>query len=270
MLFFWPYYSGFGEEDVKFRFLLVTYLQSQKMETHRHIKLSELTNELGKIIKSHFESRFFWVLAEITNHKFYPNQDRHYLELVEKSERHSEPMAKIRAVAWQEGTQKIFDFENATGQVFQNGLQVLLQVKVEYHSAFGLSLVILNIDPFFTLGMLEMQKRETLNRLVQLNPGLIVRQGEEYLTRNKRIPFLPVIQKIAVLASPNSDGYKDFIHTLQVNQENYKFDLDIYQTSVQGLEAGPEIVRKLVAIFESQKNYHAVVIIREEVVKQTF
>ena len=190
------------------------------MDTPQHIKLSELTHELGKIIKSHFDGRFYWVLAEVTNHKFYPNQARHYRELVEKSERHSEPMAKIRAVAWQEGTSKIIDFEKATGQVFQNGLQVLLQVKVEYHAAFGLSLVIVNIDPVFTLGMLEMQKRETLKRLVQLNPGLIVQQGDEFFTRNKGLDFYPVIQKIAVLASPNSEGYKDFIHTLQENQEN--------------------------------------------------
>ena len=232
------------------------------MSIPTHIRLSDLSRQIGSVLKQHFSSQLFWVVAEISTHKFYPNQDRHYLELVEKADQTTEPMAKFRAVAWQEGTAQIASFEANTGQVFQTGLEVLIQVKVEFHSLFGLSLVILNIDPLFTLGKIEQQKRETLSRLITQNPGVIEKVGDQILSRNKRLELAPVIQKIAVLSSPNSEGFKDFMHTLEFNHFKYTFSIDIYQTSVQGADAGPELIRKLIGIYESGKNYQAIAIIR--------
>ena len=131
-----------------------------------YIKLSELTKKVEDVIKQTIGSELHWIIAEISSHKFYPNQDRHYFEFIEKVDGKNEPIAKVRGVSWFEGSQHIKLFESSTGQKFTNGLQVLVKVRVEFHSSFGFSLVVLDIDQSFTLGNLEKQKRETLLKLV--------------------------------------------------------------------------------------------------------
>jgi len=228
----------------------------------KHIKLSELTKKIADVVKESFGTVSHWVIAEISSHKFYENQDRHYFEFIEKIEGTNDPIAKVRGVAWFEGSQHIKAFEKSTGQMFTNGVQVLVNVKVEFHEAYGFSLVLLDIDQSFTLGNLEKQRRQTLLRLVSENPETIQKIGEEYQTKNKKVKLSEVIQNIAIIGSPNSEGYIDFTHTILSNQFNYRFAIDIYQSSVQGAASEREIINKLISIYNSKIKYDCVVIIR--------
>lgn len=232
------------------------------MENIQHIKLSDLTKVVEDVIKNSIGENFYWIIAEISSHKFYPNQDRHYFEFIEKAEGSNDPIAKVRGVSWYAGSQSIKLFEKATGQTFSNGLQVLVKVKVEFHATYGLSLVLHDIDQSFTLGNIEKQRRETLLKLVEENPLFVQKIGEEYSTKNKKINLNAVIQKIAIIGSPNSEGYTDFTHTISNNQFGYKYSIDVYQSSVQGMEAAKELVNKLIAIYNSGIPYDCVVIIR--------
>ncbi|WP_435354251.1 exodeoxyribonuclease VII large subunit [Emticicia sp. SJ17W-69] len=227
-----------------------------------HIKLSDLTQQIQDVIKQSFGTKTHWIVAEISNHKFYSNQDRHYFEFIEKEDPSKEPIAKVKGIAWRSGSQNIDLFQKNTGQAFTNGIQVLVKVKVEFTSTYGFSLILEDIDHSFTLGNLEKQRRETLQKLVAENPSFIQLIGEQYHTRNKKIQLNIVIQNIAIIGSPNSEGYNDFLHTIQQNQHKYRFSLDTYQSSVQGIEAETELINKLIAIYESKKQYDCVVIVR--------
>ena len=232
------------------------------MNEIKHIKLSELTKKIADIINQSFGTASHWIVAEISSHKFYENQDRHYFEFIEKVEGANDPIAKVRGVSWFGGSQNIKVFEKETGQKFTNGVQVLVNVKVEFHQAYGFSLVLIDIDQSFILGNLEKQRRNTLLRLVAENPDSIQKVGEEYVTKNKKVKLPVVIQKIAIIGSPNSEGYTDFTHTVNNNQFNYKFSIDIYQSSVQGAASEKELINKLIAIFNSGIKYDCAVIIR--------
>lgn len=227
-----------------------------------HIKLSELTQRIENVIKQTFGEESYWIVAEISSHKFYENQDRHYFEFVEKSDGVVDPIAKVRGVSWRNGSQHIHAFEKGTGQKFTNGVQVLVKVKIEFHHSYGLSLVLVDIDQSFTLGNLEKQRRETLLRLIAENPDAIQKVGDDFITTNKRAKLSAVIQSIAIIGSPNSEGYTDFTHTISSNQFGYKFKIDIFQSSVQGAASESELVNKLIAIFKSEVKYDCVVIIR--------
>jgi exodeoxyribonuclease VII large subunit len=227
-----------------------------------HISLKELADKIRGTIRDAFEGQYYWVVAEISGHKFYPAQDRHYLELVEKIEGKTTEAAKLKCTIWAEGAKRIVEFEKITTQRFTDGMQVLVKVKVEYHIVYGLSLVVTDIDHSFTLGNLERQRLETLMRLVKENPGKIEQDGEQYITANKKLKLKSVLQKIALIASPNSEGYHDFISNISKNKFGYKFHLDYYYSSVQGKEAEKELVDTLVKIYESKKDYDCVVIIR--------
>ena len=217
---------------------------------------------MEEAIRQSFGAQLIWIIAEISGHKFYPAQDRHYFDFIEKTEGSTDPVAKARGVAWQQGSDSIKDFEKKTNQQFGNGIQILARVKVEFHRAHGFSLVLYEVDASYTLGNLERQRYETLERLVNENPDAITKKGDQYLTRNKSLSFGPVIQNIALIGSPNSEGYTDFMHTLSHNDFKYTFAVDIYQSSVQGAGAEQEIISKLVFIYNSEKSYDCVVIIR--------
>lgn len=229
---------------------------------NNYLRLSDLTREIRDVVQQHFTGRMYWIVAEISGHKYYPNTGRHYLSFVEKIGEGGAETAKIKAKAWSQGSDRIRAFEQSTGQSFTDGIQVLVQVSVEYHLVHDLSLTILDVDPTFTLGVLERQRRETLDRLVRDNPGYVEKVGEEYVTYNKRLALRPVVQRIALVASPKSAGYEDFLHTLHENEAGYRFAIDYYYTSVQGAEAEDELVRALIDVYQSKKAYDAVVIIR--------
>jgi exodeoxyribonuclease VII large subunit len=227
-----------------------------------YIKLSDLTNRIKDAIKENFGEQSYWIVAEVSGHKFYDNPERHYLEFLEKDELNRQPIAKVRGVAWTGGSERIRLFEKESGQKFGNGLQVLVLVRIEFNAAYGFNLVLLDINPAFTIGKIEQQKRDTLERLLRENPDKVVKVGEEYLTFNKRQHLPQVIQYIALLGSPNSEGFSDFCHTLQSNRFGYSFKLEVYQSAVQGEGADAEIKSKLLHIFSTGKKYDAVVIIR--------
>jgi exodeoxyribonuclease VII large subunit len=112
------------------------------------------------------------------------------------------------------------------------------------------------------LGNIEKQRLHTLAKLVKENPGKIFMEGDEYVTTNKLLPLKNVLQRIALVASPNSEGFHDFIGNITKNKFGYKFHIDHYFSSVQGREAEEELKNKMINIFESGKDYDCVVIIR--------
>lgn len=231
------------------------------MGSEQYIKLSELNSKIDQAITDHFEGKTFWVVADITNHSYKADKKIHYFELVEKATTSNSIVAKIIGKAWGAGSMHLSDFEKNTGQRFTNNINVLVLVSVDYHPLFGLSLNVLDIDTNFTLGILEQQRNATLLRLVEENT-FIIKQGDQYITRNNQIKLGAVIQKIAILSGSNSAGYEDFRHTLENNDFGYIFEIDDYPTIVQGDNNARVFLDKLIEVYRSGKLYDAVVITR--------
>jgi len=231
------------------------------MQANTPIKLSQLTGSIATTVEDAFKDMRFWVIADMTNHSFRQEKGYHNFELVEKDAGSANVIAKIAGKSWGNGARQIAAFEEATGQRFTNNIQVLVLVAIEYHPVYGLSANVLDIDPNFTIGLLEQQKKATLERLVAQN-DFITKYGEGYQTGNNRLVLKPVLQRIALLSSSISAGAEDFMHTLQNNAFGYGFQVDEYFVSVQGERNAGQFLDKLVSIFTSGIEYDAVVITR--------
>jgi len=226
------------------------------------IKLSELTQYIHKVFSGSFAGKYYWVLADVSNHSYQQNKGYHYFDLVEKEDAGIALKARVNATAWQEGSLKIQEFEKSTGQKFQNDIRILALVSVEFHSVYGLKLSLLDLDIHYTLGALEQQRQNTLIRLLRECSDFIQKDGDRFITRNKQWSLPKVIQKIAVISSKSSAGFQDFEHTLTNNSYGYTFFLDPYFTQVQG-ESNAEGIRDiLLNIFHSQIAYDAVFLLR--------
>ncbi|MET3029207.1 exodeoxyribonuclease VII large subunit [Flavobacterium sp. UW10123] len=245
--------------------LAVSKQQTEKsqpfMGPDQYIRLSQLTDKIQDSINSGFRSRTYWVVADITNHSFKADKKIHYFELVEKSENSSVITAKILGKAWGGGALRIIDFEITTGQRFSNNLHVLVQVSVDYHPLYGLSVNLLDIDANFMLGILEQQRNATLQRLVKEN-DFIHKEGDGYSTLNSRLKLAAVIQRVAVISSSSSAGNEDFRHTMQHNDFGYVFQIDDYHTVVQGDNNARLFLNKLIEVYNTGIPYDAIVITR--------
>ncbi len=191
-----------------------------------------------------------WVIAEISELK--ENRSGHcYLELIEKEE--DEIIARARATIWSY-TYRILKpyFETSTGQAFGHGIKVLVQVSVEFHPAYGLSLNIKDIDPAYTIGDMALQRKEIIDRLKT--------EGVFDMNRELALPLVP--QKIAVISSKTAAGYQDFINQLENNPSGIKFYTHLFEAYMQGGETVPSIIAALDRIFENEEFFDAVAIIR--------
>ena len=209
--------------------------------------------QLNELIKETLTGAFpssVWVIAEVSELK--ENRNGHcYLELIEKQG--AEIVARTRATIWSYTYRMLKPyFETTTGQFFTSGIKILVQVSVEYHSAFGLSLNIKDIDPVYTVGDMAMQRREIISRL----------QNEGVFEMNKELELPLVPQKIAVISSVTAAGYQDFMNQLDNNEFGFKFYAKLFQATMQGVETVPSIINALERIFQYEDFFDAVVIIR--------
>ena len=135
-------------------------------------------------------------------------------------------------------------------------------MSINFHKVFGLSLELLEIDPSFTLGVIETKRQETLLRLVTSYPTIIQKRGEQYSTYNSSLELPPVISRLAVISSQTSAGNEDFKHTLINNSYGYHFEIDDYFTVVQNEVNAGIFLERLIDVFRSGKKYDAVIINR--------
>lgn len=226
------------------------------------LSLSGLTTALDSFFQKRFSGRSFWVIGEVSSHKYYDKKDWHFFDLIEKAKGQDRLVAKMSAVAWSPGAKRISVFQQETGQTLVDGLEVLLKVEVSFHQQYGLKLTVLDIDASFTLGQLFRRRQEIIQQLLRKYPSVITKTDEGYITLNKRQALPMILKRIAVVTSQGAAGFEDFLHSLQENSFGYSFSLDMYYSRVQGEEAAKTLVRRVLEIGASDDDYDLIVVIR--------
>lgn len=210
--------------------------------------LKELCDWIQEIVENDLPNRY-WVCAEIASMSV---RGHCYMELVEKAE-DGILAAKVRATCWSNVYHLLSAyFLQETGQSLHTGLQVMLEVSVEYHAVYGLSLNVWNIDPTYTLGDLAKQRQATIQQLTE--------DGVMDLQKALQIPSLP--RRVAVISSADAAGYGDFCDQLKHNRVGFKFHVQLYPAVVQGDTAARSVVQALNSIVALEEEWDVVVIIR--------
>jgi len=213
------------------------------------ISLYVLCEGIKKYLAQRLKNNLIWVTAEIS--QINKSGLHYYVDLVE-NDGHKEK-AKIRAVIWNSDYRRFRpNLSGDEDHILKVGSKVLLQVEVEFHVLFGLNLIVRDVDASYTLGELEKKRKETLRKLRELN----------LVELNKQQKMPVVIQRIAVIASPRTSGYSDFINHLANNIYGYQFKWNLFPTSVQGMYAEQGIITQLRQINRRKKEFDVVVLIR--------
>ena len=192
--------------------------------------VSQLCGEVRDFLGEAFSS--VWVVGEAQRVR--PSQRGHlYFELVEKGER-DEIVGKLEGVIWKNDLLRVRRLLGASGQQIAEGMQIRVRGSLDFYAPGGrLQLCIKDVDPAFTLGLLEQRRRETLAALAAA--GLMDRN------RALELPDLPL--DIALITSYDSAAYHDFLSGLQ--ESGYGFRVIFVHASVQGKDAEREVVSAL-------------------------
>lgn len=210
---------------------------------------------LQEQVKRHLEDHFFesvWLQAEISELKQNPS-GHCYLTLVEKDPRSNALLARASAVVWASTWRMVKPyFEAQTGRSLAPGLSVLVRVQVSYSVLYGLSLVIYDIDPSFTVGELELARQRTIARLEA--------EGMFDMNAQLSLPLLP--RRLAVVSSPTAAGWRDFRRQLEGNEYGFRFWLQLFPAVMQGDAAPESIIGALDQIAAEADPFDAVLILR--------
>lgn len=227
----------------------------------KRLRLSELINEIDDAIQNRFAGETFWITAEITDVKHQdPSRNYRFIKFIEKSG--ATTLASIDAVFWSRSLNQIEKFEKITNTTFRNGLELTCKVVVTFNNRYGLKLEVVEIDCTYALGQIELERQQTIVKLLKDNPKTIKRIDEQFLTFNNSLELPIVIQRIAFITAHNSDGQRDFNQELKQNKHKYAFSVSEFLTQIQGDTSSKLIIQKLKLIEAEKENYDILVIAR--------
>lgn len=179
-------------------------------------------------------NRLWMVRAEIVKINGTLGQQHVYLDLIDESE--GVKQAAMRGVIWKTAGRQIReDLGPELPQVFRDGAEIVFHARVSFHEVFGLSLHIEKIDLSYMLGELERRKQATIKALTEAGA----------LQLNKRLPLLRVPQRVALVGSPGTSGFRDFCTVALRNPYGLRMDLHVFEARVQGDGAPADLVHAL-------------------------
>ena len=221
---------------------------STETEERKIYTLSQLGESLKRTLEQVTQGRALWFKAEIA--KLSKSPSGHvYLELVE--EVNGSRMAVMRGTIWKSQYVAVREsLGEATDQVLSAGTEIVFSGRVNYHPVYGVSLVIEEIDLSAMIGEAERRKQATIAELKA--------RGAFDWNRGLSLPRL--VQRVALVGSPGTSGFRDFGMHLLRNEWGVGFDVEVFPATVQGKEAPATLIAAIKRAQEWQPD--TVVVVR--------
>ena len=213
------------------------------------VDLFEFQSKLKEGIECLFPKRI-WLRAEISAVK--ARQGSHcWLEL---SQSNAEGLiAKASAVIWSSKYRFIAPyFQSVTGSPLKEGMVVLVEVQANYSQLYGFSLVINDIDPEYSLGLKELERQRTIERL----------QKEGLMDLQKELTLALLPHRLAVVSAEDAAGFRDFVRHLDDNPYGFRMDVTLFPALMQGSECPSSVISAMDAVLECGEDFDAVLILR--------
>lgn len=219
------------------------------METPQHFTLKQVAESIRKTIAERY-SRTYWVTAEM--HKLNFTRKGHcYPELVQKED--ESIVVEMRGTIWKQNFERIQQkFHEIVKEPLRDGMELLFHVKITYHPLYNIGLEIIDIDPNYTLGALQKERQQTLERL----------NKEGILNANQELEMALLPKRLAIISQADSKGYSDFVTLLNGHPKRYHFNTFLFEATLQGDAAINSIQDQLKRIQKIKHHFDAVVIIR--------
>ncbi|MDR0970003.1 MAG: exodeoxyribonuclease VII large subunit [Lentimicrobiaceae bacterium] len=211
-------------------------------------------SEVAQSIKATLARRYtssFWVKAEMNKLNHFAHSGHCYPDLIQNE--NGKTIAQLRGFIRKTDFLRINQvFLNTLNEPLKDGIAILFSASITFDAFYGLSLQIHDIDPIFTLGTLEREKTETIEKL----------KKEGIFDRNKQLPFPLLPKRIAVISVQTSKGYADFTNRIESKSDRFRIEYMLFPSNLQGDQAIVQIQQRLKEIERNAQHFDLVAIIR--------
>lgn len=220
-------------------------------QEQQYLTLSGILNKVAGVIKAKF-TEAYWIQVEVS--KFNHKGQHAYFDFVEY-DGHGKEIAKARGALWA-GTKNALlnKFKDATGSDIQDGMKLLLKLSVEFSAQYGLSFVVQDIDPAYTLGDMEAKLKAIREALIKAN----------LFDLNKKLSRPVEFTRVAVISPEGAAGLADFMREADIVHAARLCRFVYYTAVFQGKETAKSLTTALERMHQdhSKEAYDALVIIR--------
>src|SRR5450830_329899 len=229
----------------------IPLMDKLSVQDNQYLTLSGILNRVAGLIKGKF-TEAYWIQLEVSK---FNNRGQHaYFDFVEYDGQGKE-IAKARGALWA-GTKNTLlnKFEAATGSDIQDGMKLLLKLSVEFSAQYGLSFVVEDIDPSYTLGDMEAKLKAIREALIKAN----------LFDLNKKLPKPIEFTRVAVISPEGAAGLADFMREADIVHAARLCRFVYYTAVFQGKECAKSLTTALEKMHQDHARdaFDAVVIIR--------
>lgn len=211
----------------------------------------ELNEGIRIAIKSEFP-RYIWVCGEIQDFRASRDKRHIYFSLVQKHAKQEAIVSKINAAIFESRKLKILKRlkESEDGFQLKDDIEVKVLCEVDLYSKTGnLSIIIVDIDPIYTLGKMAQSRQKIIEDLRKR--GLLDKN------KQKDIPDIPL--NVGLITSLDSAAYHDFTNELKLS--GYSFQVLAYNCHMQGNLVEKDVVAALKLFNDYSKDKLDVIVI---------
>ncbi len=144
-------------------------------------------------------------------------------------------IAKLRCVIWSQDLRRIRARFAREGLelTLERGTVIGVQCVLQFHPVHGMCVRVLDMDPAFVVGELELRRRRTLAKL----------EAEGLFGRNTALPVPLIVNRVVLITSAQSAAYQDFVRTL--HERGTRVRVWLADATMQGPETESSVLRAL-------------------------
>jgi exodeoxyribonuclease VII large subunit len=198
------------------------------------LSVGELYGEVAVALARAFpRTRELWVRGEIQN-LTEARSGHGYLELVDPDGAHDKNAPALKVNCWSSKWGPIKRALAREGAVLEKGTVVTMRGRVEFYAPRGqVNFIADALDVTALLGALAAKRAALLRQL----------GAEGLLEANRALTVPPVPLRIGLVASPGTEGYRDFVG--QLEGSGYAFEVRVVAVRVQGAGAPGALARAI-------------------------
>ncbi|MCL4445256.1 MAG: exodeoxyribonuclease VII large subunit, partial [Actinobacteria bacterium] len=189
------------------------------------LSIGELYDRVEAALAATFSrGRGLWVRGELQS---ISDRTGHcYMDLVDPDSTRDRQSPVLKVKCWRNTWAQVKSLLLEEGIELQPGMVVLIRGTVDfYRPRAEVGFILSEIDITALIGRLAAQRAALLKAL----------DSEGLIERNRRLSLADVPLRVGLIASPGTEGYRDFIG--QIEHSGFSFKISVVPVTVQGPEA---------------------------------
>jgi exodeoxyribonuclease VII large subunit len=210
------------------------------------LTITELYGQVDRALRDALPGKV-WVSGEVRSFNV-SSRGHCYIDLVDPKNAQDTGSPVLKVVCWSGRWSQVRSTLDQLGITLDAGLVVRVRGEVQLYKPRGdISFILSELDTDALLGKVAAERARLVKALID----------EGLLDRNRRIPVSPLPLRVGLVASPGTEGFRDFLGRLEAS--GMAFEVQVVPTPVQGNEAPASVAAAIGALQSSGCDVVAVV-----------